>query len=221
MVFWVKYSLADAKKTDNKQEMICKRKYNIQNNADKSKPVYLHDPTVTMDSNFICHNTIKTISLKGAYAKDKKWTVSSNLKKVSGTETESSVQIRAKKGYYNVRGSVKVENFEKPHTANAITTAKVNFMIEPNNLSIQTTSHGSPYGYFLDVSVTGGTAPYKFYLNGNLIKTSSNPTETLRVNKNGGLLKVTAKSVCGTTISDTTIIPIISSSGGGSGFPPI
>ena len=62
-----------------------------------------------------------------------------------------------------------------------------------------------PYGQ-VDVTVNGGSSPYKFYRNGSLIYTSySNPT-TVPFGCNGGVLKVEANTPCGTA-SDSDIIP--------------
>ncbi len=62
-----------------------------------------------------------------------------------------------------------------------------------------------PYGQ-VDVSVTNGSSPYKFYRNGSLIFTSGSSYVTLPFGCNGGLLKVEAQSQCGTA-SDSALIP--------------
>ena len=62
-----------------------------------------------------------------------------------------------------------------------------------------------PYGQ-VDVYVSGGSSPYKFYRNGSLIYTSySNPT-TVPFGCDGGVLKVQANTPCGIAY-DSDIIP--------------
>jgi len=53
-----------------------------------------------------------------------------------------------------------------------------------------------PYGQ-LDVSVTGGSAPFKFYRGTTLIYTSSFSSATIPFGCNGGILKVEATTPCG------------------------
>ncbi len=76
--------------------------------------------------------------------------------------------------------------------------------VETVNMRLTTYGIG-PYGQ-LDVIVRGGAvAPFKYYMNGRLIKTSYRSSVTLQINCNGGLLKVEAMGHCG-TISANKII---------------
>lgn len=62
-----------------------------------------------------------------------------------------------------------------------------------------------PYGQ-VDVTVYGGTAPFKFYRNGSLIYTSYSSSATIPFGCNGGVLKAEANTSCGVaSVSD--IVP--------------
>lgn len=63
-----------------------------------------------------------------------------------------------------------------------------------------------PYGQ-LDVTVNGGSAPYKFYKNGSLIHTSSLSFVTIPFGCDGGLLKVEASTSCGVSSTSELIPP--------------
>lgn len=57
----------------------------------------------------------------------------------------------------------------------------------------------------MNVSVTGGASPYKWYKNGTLLTTSSGPSLYLQFGCTGGLLKVTCNTSCGAAEGTRTI----------------
>ena len=62
-----------------------------------------------------------------------------------------------------------------------------------------------PYGQ-LDVRVSGGVPPYRYYRGSSLLRTTSNAQVTLAFGCNGGTLRVTAQGSCGGTLTGFTTI---------------
>ena len=216
---WIKADPKHYTDTKDAKNIVCPRKYNIQN-ANKSKPVYIHEPEL-IDIDFACSNKTKTISLKGAYAK--KWAFSKKIdNKIS--YNKNSITIKAQRGYSNQKGWVEVATVYGIHGGDVSDTYKkktdkLYFTIDPTtNLTLQITHIGS--GDY-DVDVSGGYPPYNYYFDGNLLYTSDSSNAFLRrLGTSGGVLAVTAQDACGRAIRRAeTIKPV--SSGGGSGFPHI
>ena len=62
-----------------------------------------------------------------------------------------------------------------------------------------------PYGQ-LDVRVSGGVPPYRYYRGSTLLRATSNAQVTLAFGCNGGTLRVTAQGSCGGTLTGFTTI---------------
>ena len=125
------------------------------------------------------------------------WTKSSNI-----ILTGSGSAVLAKKASSSASGSGWVQVVINSPCGGSVTTRK--YVTVGASITMSWSGTG-PYGQ-VDVTVSGGSSPYKFYRNNSLIHTSySNPT-TVPFGCNGGTLKVEASTPCGTA-SASAIIP--------------
>uniref|UniRef100_A0A2B4RA10 DUF6973 domain-containing protein n=1 Tax=Stylophora pistillata TaxID=50429 RepID=A0A2B4RA10_STYPI len=206
----VKYYNDEESDEVREKNIVSDRKYKITQAADKSKPVYLHDPEL-VDINYLCGNDTKTIYLKGAYAKG--WEVDTkHLQKVAATK--SSITVKSITNKSDLRSSITATLYGV-NAKNNNTKKNFYFTINPTNyLSIQKTVSRTPYSTILDVSVSGGNPPYEFYFNGRLVKTSNSPNESIYISSSWAPLQVKAKDDCGKTISVYEMVGIGGMSGG-------
>jgi hypothetical protein len=118
------------------------------------------------------------------------WTASSNIQIVNNTNGQVTIR-RTGTGSGWIQANVQGVLLRR------------NITLGTPSLSVTGVGIG-PYGQ-VDASVTGGSAPFKWYRNGSLVLTSSSRYVTLQFSCNGGVLKVTSTNGCGTG-SDSTII---------------
>ena len=147
-------------------------------------------PSLTGNST-VCYNVNTTYTLTNG-GSNVTWEVSSALQIVSSSNTSITVKtLSAYQGSAYIRAILQYETIQKNITVNS---------------SFNMTWAGpGPYGQ-VDVWITGGNPPYKFYRNNALIYTSYSSPTTIPFGCNGGILKVEASTICG-VISKNDIIP--------------
>lgn len=168
-------------------------KYAIQNETVLQNIVGSSCTTIS-EVNNVCFLQTKTVTLSNIGNATAIWTSSNNVQIVTSTNT--TTQIRALNYYSYGNGWIRA-------TLNNGIILQENFQVG-SRLSLITSGDIGPYGQ-VDVSVSGGTTPYKYYRGTTLLKTSNSSSVTLAFGCNGGVLKVAAQSSCG-QISKSTII---------------
>lgn len=152
--------------------------------------------------NILCSsNTNYTISYFPA-GQSVSWQVTPSYLVANASGTGSTATLKAKTASSSGQATLTFTLTDGVECPNHATFSKTITVGQPISFTWQ---GPGPYGQ-LDVTVYGGSSPFKFYRNETLIYTSSSSSATIPFGCSGGTLKVEATTACGVS-SSSQIIP--------------